>query len=66
MTINGQEVELFMNYDDIYENIPVGKGFSSLPQKEQKEKLESMSVLDSEFVINIKDSTQIKIKLKQD
>ena len=61
MAIGGQEVELFMNYDNIYETIPVGKRFSSLSQKEPMESLESMSVLDSEFVTNIEDSNQIEI-----
>jgi len=50
-----------MNYDDTYETIPVGKRFSSLSQKEPMESLESMSVLDSEFVTNVEDSNQIEI-----
>jgi len=63
MVIGGEEVELFMNYGDTYENIRVRKSFSSLSQKEQKESLESMSDLDSEFVTNIEDFTQIEIHL---
>ena len=50
---DGDEIEVFVNYGPQYENVRLRKGYSGLPQDEQKKQLEKLANEDLEYLDDI-------------